>query len=114
MPSASNNNKKLQRLREEAMPATFNYASILHAVGQVLDQIGVKSFAIQEEENGLLVEGFDGEGQLQIQLSYDITSLYDLVTNAEKRVEETLHNTDSGVLHRFLDAHQRELIGATR
>ena len=114
MPSASNNKKKLQRLREEAMPATFNYASILHAVGQVLDQIGVKSFAIHEEEDGLLVEGYDGEGQLQIQMCYDIASLYDLVTNSEKRVEETPFNTDSGVLHRFLNVHQRELIGATR
>ena len=39
------------------MPATLSYASILYAVGQVLDQIGVKSIAIREEENGLLVEG---------------------------------------------------------
>ncbi len=28
------------------MPATFSYASILHAIGQVLDQIGVESIAI--------------------------------------------------------------------
>lgn len=96
------------------MPATFNYASVLHAVGQVLDQIGVKSFAIREEEDGLLIEGYDDEGQLQVQLSYDIASLYDLVTHVERRVEDTLQDTDSGVLHRFLDAHQRELIGALR
>jgi hypothetical protein len=96
------------------MPATFNYASILHAVGQVLDQIGVKSFAIREEEDGLLVEGFDGEGQLQIQLCYDVASLYDLVTNVEKRVAEVYQDADSGVLQRFLATHQRELIGATR
>ena len=31
------------------MLATFSYASILHAVGQVLDQVGVKSIAIHEE-----------------------------------------------------------------
>ena len=96
------------------MPATFNYASILHAVGQVLDQIGVKSFAIHEEEDGLLIEGFDGEGQLQIQLCYDVASLYDLVTSVEKHVAETHQGTDSGVLQRFIAAHQRELIGATR
>jgi hypothetical protein len=96
------------------MSVTFNYASILHAVGQVLDSLGAQSFAIREEEDGLLVEGFDGEGQLQIQLSYDIASLYDLVTNAEKRVEQPLSDTESDVLQRFLTTHQRELIGASR
>ncbi len=30
------------------MRATFSYASILHAVGQVLDQVSVKSIAIHE------------------------------------------------------------------
>jgi hypothetical protein len=39
------------------MQATFSYTSILHAVGQVLDQIDVKSIAIHEEEDGLFVEG---------------------------------------------------------
>jgi hypothetical protein len=31
------------------MQAPFSYTSILHAVGQVLDQIDVKSIAIHEE-----------------------------------------------------------------
>jgi len=38
------------------MRATFSYANILHAVGQVLDQIGVKSIAIHEEEDGFLLK----------------------------------------------------------
>ena len=54
------------------MRATFSYASILCAVGQVLDQISVKSIAIHEEEDGLFVEGYNGEGQLQVQMRYDI------------------------------------------
>jgi hypothetical protein len=96
--------------REGSMPATFSYASILHAVGQVLDQLGVKSIAIQEEEDGLFVEGFDGDGQLQVQMRYDIAGLYDLVSRAGNQLEEqqTIHST--GVLRRFLADHNRELV----
>ena len=96
------------------MPATFTYANILHAVGQVLDQLGVKSFAIREEEDGLFVEGFDGEGQLQVQGHYDIASLYDLVNSIENNVEKISAIKDDGVLRRFLATHERELIGASR
>lgn len=96
------------------MPAKFNYANILHAVGQVLDQIGVKSIAIHEEEDGLFVEGFNGEGQLQVQMRYDIASLYDLVNKSEQSVETSSVAPDEGVLHRFLADHNRELIGVTR
>jgi hypothetical protein len=94
------------------MPATFSYASILHAVGQVLDQIGVKSISIREEEDGLFVEGFDSDGQLQVQAHCDIASLYDLVTQG-KVVEHSL-TQDEGVLHRFLADHSRELVGLLR
>ena len=96
------------------MPAKFSYANILHAVGQVLDQIGVKSIAIREEEDGLFVEGFNGEGQLQVQMRYDIASLYDLVYRTQDH-SEAQHPTESeGILHRFLIDHHRELVGATR
>jgi len=84
----------------------------LHAVGQVLDQIGVKSIAIHEEEDGLFVEGFNSDGQLQVQMRYDIGSLYDLVYRSEGIVEEKHAVEDEGVLRRFL-AH-RELVGASR
>ena len=70
------------------MRATFSYASILHAVGQMLDQVGVKSIAIHEEEDGLFIEGFNSEGHLQVQMRYDIASLYDLVARSEDLVEE--------------------------
>lgn len=95
------------------MPTTFSYASILHAVGQVLDQIGVKSIAIHEEEDGLFVEGFNSEGQLQVQMRYDIASLYDLVNRQEEQTEEHSTAQVAGVLHRFLADHNRELVGAT-
>ncbi len=93
------------------MPATFSYARILHAVGQVLDQIGVKSIAIHEEEDGLFVEGFNSDGQLQVQMRYDVASLYDLVSRAEHEVDEPTATQPTGVLHRFLAEH--DLVGAS-
>jgi hypothetical protein len=95
------------------MPATFSYASILQAVGQVLDQLGVKSIAIQEEEDGLFVEGFDSDGQLQVQVRYDIAGLYDLVSQAGNQLEEQQTIQATGVLRRFLADHNRELVGAS-
>ena len=99
------------------MRATFSYASILHTVGQVLDQIGVKSIAISEEEDGLFVEGFNGEGQLQVQMRYDIASLYDLLCRSEDRLEEHSEHVTAeyeGTLHRFLADPGRKLVGASR
>lgn len=95
------------------MPATFSYANILHAVGQVLDQIGVKSIAIHEEEDGLFVEGFDSDGQLQVQMRYDIASLYELVDRADNQADELTTTQTTGVLSRFLSEHHRELVGAS-
>jgi hypothetical protein len=98
------------------MRATFSYASILHTVGQMLDQVGVKSIAIHEEEDGLFIEGFNSEGQLQVQMRYDVASLYDLVSRSNDLIEERKQLTsveDEGTLRRFLADHKRELVGAT-
>jgi hypothetical protein len=97
------------------MPVKFSYARILSSVGQMLDQIGVKSIAIHEEEDGLFVEGFNSDGQLQVQMHYDIASLYELVCRSEGEVEaRSATLEDEGVLHRFLADHKRELVGAIR
>src|SRR5579864_4603624 len=98
------------------MRATFSYASILHAIGQVLDQIGVRSIAIHEEEDGLFVEGFNSNGQLQVQLRYDIAGLYDLLCQTGSQSEELVEleaMENEGTLRRFLSDHNRELIGAS-
>ncbi len=98
------------------MRAKFSYASTLRAVGQVLDQVNVKSIAIHEEEDGLFVEGFNGEGQLQVQMRYDIASLYDLLCRSEDQLEERSEHVTAeyeGTLHRFLADHGRELVGAS-
>jgi hypothetical protein len=94
------------------MRATFSYASILHAIGQVLDQIGVKSIAIHDAEDGLFVEGFNGDGQLQAQMRYDIASLYDLMNRSEDQLEQPSMQ-EEGVLRRFLADHSRVLVGAS-
>jgi hypothetical protein len=94
------------------MPAMFSYANILHAVGQVLDQIGVKSIAIHEEDDGLFIEGFNSEGQLQVQMHYDVAGLYDLVSRSEGLAEEEQAPASEGLLQRFLA--DRELVGALR
>ncbi len=98
------------------MRATFSYANILHAVGQMLDQIGVKSIAIHEEEDGLFVEGFNSEGQLQAQIRYDVASLYELVYRSEDQTtghSEAITEENEGVLRRFLAEHSRVLVGAS-
>jgi hypothetical protein len=98
------------------MRATFSYANILNAVGQVLDQVSVKSIAIHEEDDGLFVEGFNSNGQLQLQLHYDIAGLYDLLSQTESQVEESNERRtveNEGTLRRFLTEHNRELIGAS-
>jgi hypothetical protein len=82
----------------------------------MLDQVGVKSIAIHEEEDGLFIEGFNSEGQLQVQMRYDIASLYDLVSRTSDLVEDGRPLTsveDEGTLRRFLADHKRELVGAT-
>ncbi len=94
------------------MPAMFSYANILHAVGQVLDQIGVKSIAIHEEDDGLFIEGFNSDGQLQVQMHYDVAGLYDLVSRSEGLAEEEQAQASEGLLQRFLA--DRELVGALR
>jgi hypothetical protein len=95
------------------MLATFSYASILHAVGQVLDQVGVKSIAIHEEEEGLFVEGLNSDGQLQVQIHYTIADLYDLVSRADNQGEDRTAPPTAGLLRQFLVAHKRELVGAS-
>ena len=99
------------------MQTTFSYASILHAVGQVLDQVSLKSIAIHEEEDGLFIEGLDGEGELQVHMRYDIASLYDLLCRSEDQLEQHSEYVTAeyeGTLHRFLADPRRKLVSASR
>jgi len=45
-----------------------------------------------------------------VQMRYDIASLYELMNRSEEAKAER-DTTTSGVLHRFLADHNRELVG---
>jgi hypothetical protein len=96
------------------MRTKTGYESILGAVGRVLDQTGVHSVAVREVEDGLIVEGLNGEGQVQVQLSYSIADLNELLapeaTNGHGLARPI--TSDEGTLRRFLAEHDRELVGA--
>ena len=95
-------------VRSEPMRNAYTYAGILSAVGRVLDEAGVKRFAIQPFEDGLVVEGFDDTGATQHTWRYDIPALHALVTTNEPHASRTTR--DEGTLRHFL--RERELIGA--
>jgi len=97
------------------MRTNTGYESILGAVGRVLDQTGVRSVAVREVEDGLVVEGLNGEGQVQVRMTYSIADLHELLARAEGTVERSLDQpvtSDEGTLRRFLAEHDRELVGA--
>jgi len=72
----------------------------------------VKSIAIQEEEDGLFIEGYSSEDGVQVQLRCDIASLYELMNSSEAAAEgQQEQTTDTGSLRRFLTEHSRTLVG---
>ena len=97
------------------MRSRFTYESILCAVGRVLDESGVKSFAIREDDEGLVIEGKNSAGETQLQMRYRVEDVYDLVARDQvMELPPVVLDTGTTALQRFLAEHQRELIGATR
>lgn len=97
------------------MQTTFTYEGILRAVGRVLDESGVKSFSIRDDDGGLLIEGTNDAGEPQLQARYTVGDLYEMVTR-DQQPETSQEQSEAGsrTLQRFLAEHRRELIGATR
>lgn len=95
-------------VRSEPMRNAYTYAGILSAVGRVLDEAGVKRFAIHPTDDGIVIEGFDAAGQAHQTWRYDIPALHALVASGEEPVARTTR--DEGTLRQFLQ--QRELVGA--
>jgi len=97
----------------------YSYESILRAVGRVLDDAEARSFAIRDEENGLLVETFDGVGRRTLTLNFDVADLASLI-DQHAPISETEDSSrydlayvkEESTLRRIL--HRRELIGAGR
>lgn len=90
------------------MRNAYTYATILSAVGRVLDEAGVRRFAIHPSEDGLVVEGFDAVGHTRQTWRYDVPALYALIADDEQPASRSPH--DDGTLRDFL--RQRELVGA--
>ncbi len=97
------------------MRNTFTYEGILRAVGRVLDESGVKSISIHEDDDGLIIEGKNGAGEPQLHARYRVEDIYELITREEAPEIETVSVSEDGaLLRRFLAEHRRELITATR
>jgi len=92
------------------MRATYSYESILRTVGRVLDHTGVKSIALNETENGLVVEGINKESHTHVRLSYDLADLCDLVDRTEGNVEDLFGSVsakaEARTLSDFLARHE--------
>jgi hypothetical protein len=97
----------------------YSYESILSAVGRVLDSAEARSFAIRDEENGLLVETFDSSGKPGLTLNFDVADLASLIddntpiteTDDSSRYDLT-YAPEESTLRRLLN--RRELVGAGR
>ena len=57
----------------------YSYESILRAVGRVLDDAEARSFAIRDDEDGLLVETYDAVGKQALTLNFDVADLVKLI-----------------------------------
>jgi hypothetical protein len=94
----------------------YSYESMLRAVGRVLDEAAIQSFAIRDEENGLLVETFAENGEREHALDFSLGDLAELVelksgAEASPRYERSYAH-DDGTLRAFMRRH--ELVGAGR
>ncbi|HEX8982590.1 MAG TPA: hypothetical protein VF792_07470 [Ktedonobacterales bacterium] len=91
---------------------TDNYATILSAVGNMLDLANARNFSVREVEHGLTVELVDGHGESHaFDLSVaDVAALTSLSQRADARSERVSANRDEGTLRAFLDRHT--LVGA--
>jgi hypothetical protein len=91
---------------------TDNYATILGAVGNVLDLANARSFSVREAEHGLTVELVDGHGESHAyDLSVaDVAALVSMSQRADSLTERVPAGRDEGALRAFMDRHT--LVGA--
>ncbi len=94
---------------------TDSYASILGAVGSVLDLAEARSFAVREGEHGLALDLVDGRGERHsVELSVadmaDLMSWSQQTESTPARVHDGIDGRDEGTLRAFLERHA--LVGA--
>lgn len=95
-----------------------NYASILGAVGKILDLAEARSVVVREGERSLMLDLVDGRGErLSYELSVaDVAELIAWSQRAEDSAPRAANVAarDTGALRAFLERHAapRELVGA--
>ena len=89
-----------------------SYASILGAVGKVLDLADARSFTVRDGDDGLILDLVDGRGERQsFELSVaDVAELISWSQPAEATSERARDSRDEGTLRAFLERHT--LVGA--
>lgn len=89
-----------------------SYASILGAVGKVLDLADARSFTVRDGDDGLILDLVDGRGERQsFELSVaDVAELISWSQRAEATSERARDSRDEGTLRAFLERHT--LVGA--
>lgn len=101
-------------LKEAAVPMrTTNYASILGAVGSVLDLAEARSFTVRESDDGLTLDILDGRGERHsFELSVaDVAELLTWAKRSESHPKGAVAaGRDEGALRAFLERHT--LVGA--
>ena len=99
-------------VRQERMKE-YSYESILRAVGQVLDAAEATGFAIQDDEDGLVVRTRALDGQSGLTLKFDLAGLAELL-DRKSLVEVPTRperGYNEGTLLEFLA--RRQLVGST-
>jgi hypothetical protein len=86
---------------------TDSYASILGAVGNMLDLADARSFAVREGEHGLTLDLVDGRGERHaVELSVaDVAELVSWSEQSETTQARVVDGRDEGTLHAFLERH---------
>jgi hypothetical protein len=97
----------------------YSYESILRAVGRVLDDAEARSFAIRDDEDGLLVETYDAVGKRALTLNFEVADLVKLIDEHAPAADtddtsryDLAYVKDKSSLRELLN--RRELIGAGR
>lgn len=87
------------------------YATILGAVGHMLDLADARSFAVREGEQGLQVELVDGRGVRQL-IDLSVADVAELLDWAQRVYTAPVTTTrDEGALRHFLEQRSAVSVG---
>ncbi len=97
---------------------TYNYETILRAIGRMLDLSEVRTFALREVDDGLALDLLDGSSEQTRAITFNLADVAGLVdwVRADELVPlyERAYASNEGTLQHFLQRHSRELVGSSR